>query len=616
MSMLQQQLRDRSLPRLHFRRAPCGQLSPVPEKSTFLLAAFGAIALLAFRRLQKVQKLIVAISILGGCDPARAAYVVVPTGLTDVEGNGSNVGPLGDVPPSQRIQQVYLGTEVTSPNTPVWITQVAYRLDSALFTTPGATVSDLQVNMSTTTRSPDGLSLTFAENIGLDEVIVRQRGPISVQTDAQGPPGQVGPFDFIVDLTTPFWFDSSAGNLLVDIRRYSAGSSRITIDSHNAQGDSISRLVTRAADGVDSPIGLAPDNSGGYVTRFTVVVPEPSTFLLAAFAAIALLAFRRPRKQRDLSLALLLMMAAGSARADYVVVPNSLTDVEGDGTNSGPFAANEPRGRRMQTVYSGTEVTSPDHPVWITQISYRLDATIFWHEGGEGKAADVQFNMSTTERGPDELSLTFAENIGPDEVIVRSRGSLSVESDTIGSLNTARPFDIVITLTTPFLFDSSVGNLLVDMRRYSDGGGNMTIDSQNGQDDSISRVLSHIDDGVNSPSGFAPDNSGAYVTRFTVVPALVGDANLDEAVDLTDFGILKANFGSGKTRAQGDFDGNGKVDLTDFGVLKDNFGKGVATPVPEPTTLLLAALGGVVLLVNRRSERFVRADAPACPKTL
>ncbi len=56
------------------------------------------------------------------------------------------------------------------------------------------------------------------------------------------------------------------------------------------------------------------------------------------------------------------------------------------------------------------------------------------------------------------------------------------------------------------------------------------------------------------------------------VPPLVGDANGDGHVDLTDFGLLKANFGAGSTRPQGDFNGDQKVDLTDFGILKQNFG--------------------------------------------
>ncbi len=63
-----------------------------------------------------------------------------------------------------------------------------------------------------------------------------------------------------------------------------------------------------------------------------------------------------------------------------------------------------------------------------------------------------------------------------------------------------------------------------------------------------------------------------YVGRFS--NPLPGDANGDGKVDLTDFGILKNNFGAGTTQAQGDFDGNGRVDLTDFGIFK----QALATP--------------------------------------
>ncbi len=49
----------------------------------------------------------------------------------------------------------------------------------------------------------------------------------------------------------------------------------------------------------------------------------------------------------------------------------------------------------------------------------------------------------------------------------------------------------------------------------------------------------------------------------------------------------------GPTGIPGDIDGNGKVDLTDFGILKDNFGKSGAAgaAVPEPSTFVLAGLG-------------------------
>jgi hypothetical protein len=98
----------------------------------------------------------------------------------------------------------------------------------------------------------------------------------------------------------------------------------------------------------------------------------------------------------------------------------------------------------------------------------------------------------------------------------------------------------------------------------------------------------------------------------------LGDANGDLNVDLTDFGILKDNFGSGTTLAQGDFNSDGKVDLTDFGLLKDNFGSSgqpslgrpllevlyvpsAAAAVPEPSSWLLAVVGFAALgLLHRR----------------
>jgi hypothetical protein len=89
-----------------------------------------------------------------------------------------------------------------------------------------------------------------------------------------------------------------------------------------------------------------------------------------------------------------------------------------------------------------------------------------------------------------------------------------------------------------------------------------------------------------------------------------GDVNGDRQVDLSDFGLLKANFGTSGLNAPGDLNRNGSVELGDFGVLKQQFGRtqwpalGTPEAVPEPATWLLAlAAAGAVAAVGRRIGR-------------
>ncbi|MEM7807477.1 MAG: PEP-CTERM sorting domain-containing protein [Planctomycetota bacterium] len=92
-----------------------------------------------------------------------------------------------------------------------------------------------------------------------------------------------------------------------------------------------------------------------------------------------------------------------------------------------------------------------------------------------------------------------------------------------------------------------------------------------------------------------------------------GDANLDGVVNLTDFGILNANFGAAGGWAEGDFDGDGTVGLTDFGIIRAYFGFGgpaslsamaSTLTIPEPTSAAgLSVLVGLSL--TRRRKRIV-----------
>lgn len=90
------------------------------------------------------------------------------------------------------------------------------------------------------------------------------------------------------------------------------------------------------------------------------------------------------------------------------------------------------------------------------------------------------------------------------------------------------------------------------------------------------------------------------IPDMTPDPAgLAADFNMDGTVNLTDFNILKGNFGgSNATKATGDADGDGTVNLTDFNILKGQFGQSAAS-VPEPAALILFAMGLVCLVVRR-----------------
>ena len=93
-------------------------------------------------------------------------------------------------------------------------------------------------------------------------------------------------------------------------------------------------------------------------------------------------------------------------------------------------------------------------------------------------------------------------------------------------------------------------------------------------------------------------------------PTLEGDANMDGLVDGVDFTYLKSNFGqTGKVWTDGDFNDDALVDGQDFTYLKGNFGKSVSplgapttsgSPVPEPATVALLALGAAGIVGRRR----------------
>jgi autotransporter-associated beta strand protein len=128
-----------------------------------------------------------------------------------------------------------------------------------------------------------------------------------------------------------------------------------------------------------------------------------------------------------------------------------------------------------------------------------------------------------------------------------------------------------------------------------------------------------------NPAGL---QSGQIEIKYT----LLGDVNLDGAVNGVDFGILAADFNKGLTGWDtGDFNYDEAVNGVDFGFLATNFNKGAsgaaadASPadwaalqqfaaanglladVPEPATGALIASAGAGLLARRRCTRICKS---------
>jgi len=139
----------------------------------------------------------------------NAQPVVVPNANESVEGNSSNFIPFSTIAGTSRYQQIYESTQFSECGN---IVQVNFRFDEGR-PEDSETYDDISIQLSTTNVTPAALSDTFAENIGLNVTTVYEGELIfSAPACVIGP----CPFDNIITLQTPFNYNPSDGNLLLD----------------------------------------------------------------------------------------------------------------------------------------------------------------------------------------------------------------------------------------------------------------------------------------------------------------------------------------------------------------------------------------------------------------
>lgn len=197
---------------------------------------------------------------------------------------------------SGRFQQVYDAALFSSlPAGGGSIFALNFRVDPLQGQSFSAVISNLQINLSTVTLRPDGLSPIFGDNIGANNTTVL--GPVTAGIAGAGGGG----FSVYLSLATPFYYDPAAGNLLVDFQIFTgAGTSpgRIGIlDAFEVTGDGVSSVSAYGSSlpsiGVTSSLGLA--------TAFSITpVPEPSAYaLLAIGLGFLLFKVHRLKKRKE-----------------------------------------------------------------------------------------------------------------------------------------------------------------------------------------------------------------------------------------------------------------------------------------------------------------------------
>jgi hypothetical protein len=159
------------------------------------------------------------------------------------------------------------------------------------------------------------------------------------------------------------------------------------------------------------------------------------------------------------SLLLLSGIRCAQAGEMKVVSPLAYEDIEGEGSVPpsccGPF--------RYQQVFPAEDFAAlGNKPHWLVDITFRPDESVT--SPRTANYPDSEYRLTTMPVGPPNLSLRFDDNLGSDFMYFH-RGSLIVVSDVNGSGPGPREFyDADYTAgVTPYLYDPSQGNLLLDV---------------------------------------------------------------------------------------------------------------------------------------------------------
>jgi streptogramin lyase len=334
----------------------------------------------------------------------------------------------------------------------------------------------------------------------------------------------------------------------------------------------------------DSPGIRSLNNEGGSLGP----VPEPSTLALAGLGGLGLLLFRR-RKYRGLAMLACFALAIGPVHAQNIFVANlggdTVTEYSSSGTYLGVFASGlaDPEGIALNSSgdlfvanYSGNDITEygPSGTYLgvfastgvSTPHALAIDSSGNLYVGNDGNNTVTEYSSSGTYLG------AFASGLNtPKGLVFDSSGNLYVAN---ASGNTISKFSSSGTAIGTFastglsgpegiVIDSS-GNLYA----ANSSGNTVTEYSSSGTD------LGAFASGLEYPHGLAINSSGDL---------LVANYEGNDIIEYSSSGTDLGTFASTGLSSPA------------YIVITPN-------PVPEPSILALAGLGGLGLLRFRRRK--------------
>lgn len=161
-----------------------------------------------------------------------------------------------------------------------------------------------------------------------------------------------------------------------------------------------------------------------------------------------------------------LVAASASALSQVIVIPNGTAATAGNSSNAFPWgtSASAWPGLRLMAVYDTSNFTaqSVTGPVLISRLRWRANdaaVTTTW-TGGTFTTATVR--MSTAAVDWSAVTTNFATNHGGDLTTVFT-GPVVFQPGAGLGVGVPAPYVVDITLTTPFLYDPSGGDLNIDV---------------------------------------------------------------------------------------------------------------------------------------------------------